>query len=125
MNNKILINQIFETHHFGNEWGIFIDIEKYCYNINNINMTTNCLNNMNRYKNNKKYISGLTPIDEHTIVIDKNTPPNDKQLTDEEPIYEDPIYEDPINKKNIDHDVCVVITTTAMITCFITYFIFL
>lgn len=117
MNNKILINQIFETHHFGNEWGIFIDIEKYCYNINNINnnMTTNCLNNLNRYKNNKKYISELTPIDEHTIVIDKNTPTNDTQITDEEPI----------SNKNIDHDLCVVITTTAMITCFITYFIFL
>lgn len=117
MNNKILINQIFETHHFGNEWGIFIDIEKYCYNINNNNnMTINCLNNINRYKNNKKYISGLTPIDEHNIVIDTNDTP----ITDEEPIYEDPMY-----KKNIDHDICVVITTTAMITCFITYFIFL
>lgn len=122
MNNKILINQIFETHHFGNEWGIFIDIEKYCYNINNNNnMTINCLNNINRYKNNKKYISGLTSIDEHNIVIDTNDTP----ITDEEPIYEYPIYEDPTSNKNIDHDICVVITTTAMITCFITYFIFL
>ena len=115
MNNKILIKQIFETHHFGNEWGIFIDIEKPCSTINNNNMNTNCLNNMNRYKNNKKYISTLIPIDEHTIVIHTN----DKQIT-----YEEQTSEEPVSKKNIEHDLCVVITTTAIITCFITYVIF-
>ena len=123
MNNKILIKQIFETHHFGNEWGIFIDIEKPCSTINNNNTITKCLNNMNRYKNNKKYISGLNPIDEHTIVIHKNT--NDTQIIYEEPTYEEPTYEEPTSNKYIDHDLCVMITTTAMLTCFITYFIFL